>query len=135
MDFLIDDENINSDYETENLMLFNKDCLDILVAIPENSIDCIVSDPPYRLTRRGGGKRKEGKKYCGGIFDIKNKDEETIKNIRNGKLFKHNDISFKEWMPLLYKVLKERRTLLSYEQLPKLRYNATSRKVCGIYSL
>lgn len=32
--------------------------------------------------------------------------------IRDGKLFEFNEITFEEWMPLLYKVLKERRTLL-----------------------
>lgn len=107
MDFLLNND-IKADYETENLMLFNKNCLDVLEAIPKNSIDMIITDPPYKLTRRGGGKQKQGKKYCGGIFDIKNNDEETIKNIRSGRLFTHNDITFNEWLPLLYKVLKER---------------------------
>ena len=120
------DNDIKADYETENLMLFNRDCLKVLEAIPENSVDLVVSDPPYRVTRRGGGRQKEGKKYCGGIFDIKNNDDEAIKNIRSGRLFSFNDIKFNEWLPLLYKVLKERRTLLPYEQLQKLRWNFTS---------
>lgn len=114
MDFLLNNGLI-PDYQTENLMLFNQNCIDVLEAIPNNSVDMIISDPPYRVTKRGGGKRKQGKKYCGGIFDIKNNDNETIKNIRNGKLFTHNDIAFNEWMPLLYKVLKERRSLLFNE--------------------
>ncbi len=52
------------------------------------------------------------KNTVGGIFDIKNNDDETIKNIRSGKLFTHNDIKFDQWLPLLYKVLKKRRSLL-----------------------
>ncbi len=63
MDFLMDNK-MTPDYETENLMLFNKNCLDVLEAIPENSIDMIITDAPYKLSRRGGGKQKQGKKYC-----------------------------------------------------------------------
>ena len=62
MNFFIYND-IKADYETENLMLFNKNCLEVLEAIPENSVDMIVSDPPYKLTRHGG-KQKNGKKYC-----------------------------------------------------------------------
>lgn len=111
MDFLLNND-IKADYEKENLMLFNRDCLEVLEAITENSIDMIITDPPYKITRRGGGKQKEGKKYCGGIFDIKNNDDKTIKNIRSGKLFTYNNITFNEWLPPLYRVLKERWTLL-----------------------
>lgn len=74
-------------------------------------MDCIVSDPPYKLTKRGYGKKKEGKKYCGGMLGIYNNTDNT-QYIRDGKLFKYNDIEFKDWMPLLYKVLKERWSLL-----------------------
>lgn len=37
--------------------------------------------------------------------------------IRDGKLFEYNEITFDQWMPLLYKVLKERQTLLLDDQL------------------
>ncbi len=63
MDFFID-KDIKADYETENLMLFNRDSLEVLEAIPNNSIDMVISDPPYKISRRGGGKQKQGKKYC-----------------------------------------------------------------------
>lgn len=112
MDFVFNNENIVANYEKENIMLFNKDCLEVLEAMPNNSIDMVITDPPYRITRRGGGIKKKGKKYCGGIFDINNKDEETVKNIKSGKLFTHNNITFDEWLPLLYNVLNEGRTLL-----------------------
>lgn len=55
--------------------------------------------------------KKNGKKYCGGMLGIYNNTDNT-QYIRDGKLFEYNEITFEEWMPLLYKVLKERRTLL-----------------------
>lgn len=35
------------------LWLFNKDYQEIITKIPDNSIDLIVTDPPYRVTNRG----------------------------------------------------------------------------------
>jgi site-specific DNA-methyltransferase (adenine-specific) len=32
------------------VMLHAGDCLDVLKAMPENSIDAVVTDPPYHLT-------------------------------------------------------------------------------------
>ena len=32
-----------------NLQLFNQDCLEVLKKLPENSIDSVVTDPPYGL--------------------------------------------------------------------------------------
>ena len=69
------------------------DCLEGMKAIPDNNIDLIVTDPPYKTTQRGssGG--------TGGIL----KEEMT----KRGKVFKHNDIEFNEWLPELYRVLKD----------------------------
>lgn len=33
--------------------LYNGDCLEVLKTIKDNSIDLIVTDPPYRVTSRG----------------------------------------------------------------------------------
>lgn len=63
---------------------------------------------------------KSGKKYCGGMLGIYNNNTDDIQYIRDGKLFKYNEITFDQWMPLLYKVLKERRTLLLNDKLQKL---------------
>ena len=70
------------------------DCLEGLKLIPDNSIDLVVTDPPYKTTSRGssGG--------TGGIL------KEEIN--KKGKVFKHNDIEFNEWLPELYRVLKEK---------------------------
>ena len=48
------------------------------------------------------------------MLGIYNNTENT-QYIRDGKLFKYNEITFDQWMPLLYKVLKERWSLLPYD--------------------
>jgi len=60
--------------------------------IPDESVDLIITDPPYKTTSRGssGG--------TGGIL------KEEIN--KRGKVFKYNDIEFNEWLPELYRVLK-----------------------------
>jgi site-specific DNA-methyltransferase (adenine-specific) len=74
--------------------IYNMDCLEGLKLIPDNSIDLVVTDPPYKTTSRGssGG--------TGGIL----KDKLNMK----GMVFEHNSIKFSEWLPELYRVLKER---------------------------
>lgn len=36
------------------------DCLEVLRAMPDNSVDSIVTDPPYGLTNKGGGPNGKG---------------------------------------------------------------------------
>ena len=40
-------------YRSEYSALFNNDCLEILASIPENSVEMIFADPPYRLSNNG----------------------------------------------------------------------------------
>ena len=40
-------------FSTGEAVLFNNDCLEILSLIPENSIDMIFADPPYKLSNNG----------------------------------------------------------------------------------
>ena len=61
-------------------------------------------------------RKRNGKKYCGGMLGIYNNNDDT-QYIRDGKLFKYNEITFDQWMPLLYKVLKERWSLLFDDKL------------------
>jgi site-specific DNA-methyltransferase (adenine-specific) len=37
-------------YSSENAIVFNHDCLEILSYIPENTIDMIFADLPYMLS-------------------------------------------------------------------------------------
>lgn len=104
------------------MMLYNDDCLKILKEIESESIDCVVTDCPYRIV--GGGDSKEytgvpnlnvrkdehGNKFysdskhislCGILNDA---NQSTY--AKNGKLFRYNDIKFSEWLPEIYRVLK-----------------------------
>ena len=76
-------------------MLYNLDFLDIVHTIEDNSVDLIVTDPPYKTTKRGISKNTT----TGGLVrsDLG----------KQGKIFKHNDIKISEFMPHLYRVLKE----------------------------
>ena len=73
--------------------IYNKDCLDVLKNIPDNSIDLIVTDPPYPTTSRGNAGNS------GGMLqkDINKK----------GRVFTHNNINCKEYAPEFYRLLKD----------------------------
>ena len=94
------DEELKADYRKENVMLYNKDCLEVLEKLPNNSIDLVVTDCPYRVISGGNGS-KNSQKLCSGILNKNNED------VRKGKLFKYNDIKFSEWLPLVYDKLKD----------------------------
>ena len=73
--------------------IYNKDCLDVLKNMPDNSIDLIVTDPPYLTTSRGNSGNS------GGMLqkDINKK----------GKVFTYNNINCKEYAPEFYRLLKD----------------------------
>lgn len=47
---------MNVENLTDTISLYNSDCLQVLKSLPDNSIDSIVTDPPYGLTenKKGG---------------------------------------------------------------------------------
>ncbi len=53
-------------FETENGILYNADCLDILPQIPNESIDFILTDPPYGI----GSDERNGIDYRDEFYDI-----------------------------------------------------------------
>ena len=65
--------------------------LDRMVKDGEN-VDLIVTDPPYRVTSRGG--------YTNAGGMLLNSD------VRKGTIFKHN-VKIDQWLPLLYEILKD----------------------------
>lgn len=73
--------------------VFMEDSREFLKTIPDNSIDLVVTDPPYKITARGNSGTS------GGML----KDKQSMA----GKIFKHNDIKPKEYIPELFRVLKE----------------------------
>ena len=73
--------------------IYNEDCMEGMKQIPNNSIDLIATDPPYKTTSRGNAGNS------GGMLQ----KEVNLK----GKVFKHNDISPKDYVPEFYRVLKD----------------------------
>ncbi len=94
--------------------------MNVFKTIADNSIDLIVTDPPYKIIA-GGVTTEVKKNECGG--SLRRRDisgSPTIGNkwvnksigdvplaIRQGKLFSNNDITFSEWLPEVYRVLKD----------------------------
>ena len=76
-----------------NNILLNQDVREVFKTIPDNSIDLVVTDPPYKTTSRGNAGNS------GGMLqkDINKK----------GQVFKHNNIKPQEYIPELYRVLKD----------------------------
>jgi DNA modification methylase len=42
----------NRYFETENCILYNADCLDISKQMPDNSVDLVITDPPYGVRKK-----------------------------------------------------------------------------------
>ena len=78
--------------------LLQGDCLELLREIPDNSVDCIVTDPPYKIV--SGGCTNKGNMATTGCL------KQNSEAVRHGKMFKHNDIAFVEWLPDVFRVLK-----------------------------
>lgn len=88
--------------------LYNDDCLNIIKEMPDESIDLVVTDCPYHIV--SGGCTNDAVKIgryteCGGILNKRNGSQKEY--TKAGKLFKNNDIEFEDWLPELYRVLKD----------------------------
>ena len=78
------------------IILKQGDCLEILKKVKDNSIDLVVTDPPYKMNHSTGG--------CTNI-GMKNKWQGNIKagnTVMNFSL----DIQFHQWLPEIYRILK-----------------------------
>ena len=83
------------EYKKDNITLYCLDYKEILSKIPNNYVDLIITDPPYRTTKRGISKNTT----TGGLV--------RSELGRKGRIFEHNDVPIKEFVPELYRVLKE----------------------------
>lgn len=79
--------------QVNELELFNEDVLEVMKMIEDESIDLVVTDPPYKVTARGNAGNS------GGMMQ----DKLSMK----GKIFQYNDIKPQEYIPELYRVLKD----------------------------
>lgn len=75
--------------------IYNMDCLEGMKEIDDKSIDLVVTDPPYKTTKRGISENTT----TGGLV--------RSELGKQGKIFKYNDIEIEEWLPLCYNVLKD----------------------------
>ena len=88
--------------------LYNDDCLNVFKTINDNSIDLIVSDIPYKIVSGGCIKdpaKIRATKFVGDMLDRRNPAGHDL--IKSGKIFKYNDIKFSEFLPSLYRILKD----------------------------
>lgn len=76
----------------ERNKILNQDCLIGIKEIEDNSVDLICTDPPYKMTSRG----------CHGNTGGMLAKKITMK----GQVFNHNDCNVKDWMPQVFRVLK-----------------------------
>lgn len=75
--------------------IINKDCLIALKEFQDESIDLVVTDPPYKLVQ--GGCTNHAVKLKGAEVD----------ELKTGEVFKNNSLKFSEWIPEVHRVLKK----------------------------
>ena len=73
--------------------IYNINCMDGFKEIEDESIDLLITDPPYKTTSRGGTGNSGG--MC------------KTKEFSSGKVFAHNDIKPQEYMPEFFRILKD----------------------------
>lgn len=83
----------SEEIKISEVKLYKGNCLELIKDIEDNSIDLIVTDPPYPTTSRGNAGNS------GGMLqkDINKK----------GKVFTHNNIDCSEYAPEFYRLLKD----------------------------
>lgn len=86
------------------MYLYNENCIDKMHKLKTNSVDCIVTDCPYHIVS-GGCTTIPRENGSSGILNRHNTF--TRENAKSGKLFDNNDIEFKDWLPQVYRVLKD----------------------------
>lgn len=57
-------EKINNDYISENVKLLYGDCLERMKEIPDNSVDLIVTDPPYLINYKTNHRKNKKHDFC-----------------------------------------------------------------------
>ncbi len=77
--------------------LYNEDAVAGLKLMASDSIDLIVTDPPYRTISGGSGPTSHMHRRPAGMLS---------KN--DGRIFEQNDVKFSDYLPELYRVLKDR---------------------------
>lgn len=74
--------------------IYNDDYLNVMRSLNNESIDLIVTDPPYKTISGGKGKKGDG-------------SPTGILSENDGKIFKENDINISEFFSEAFRVLKD----------------------------
>ncbi len=82
--------------------IHNVDCLEFMKGINDNYFDCIFSDVPYVLSKGGCSTKSSN-----GMKNKWNNNPDELALVKNGKTFKHNDITEKDYLDPLYRVLAD----------------------------
>lgn len=76
-----------------DITIYNDNCMNIMKCFSDNTIDLIVTDPPYKTTSRGSAGTS------GGML------QKEIN--KKGKVFKYNNIDCTEYASEFYRILKD----------------------------
>lgn len=79
----------------EKHIIYNENAMNLLDELIKNNqkVNMIFTDPPYKITSRGGGGSS------GGMFQKK--------EVNNGKVFKENNLEIENWLPKFYDILED----------------------------
>ena len=77
----------------KNVKIINGNSIELLKKLKDESVDLIVTDPPYKVTARGNAGNS------GGMMQKKLSMQ--------GKIFQHNDVKPIDYIPELYRILKD----------------------------
>lgn len=93
----------------EKDIIYNADCLQVMRDIPNESVDLVVTDCPYKICSGGCTKAVPEYAECGGILTRRKTEKRAdwVDDVRTGKMFQNNEIAFDEWLPVIYAKLKE----------------------------
>lgn len=80
-----------------DVKLLQGDCLELMREIPDESLDLVITDPPYKMNHSTGG--------CTNI-GMKNKWQGNIK-AGNSVMGFSLDVKFADWLPEIYRILKQ----------------------------
>lgn len=80
------------------MKLYNADCLTVLKSLPSNSVDLVVTDPPYEVGTTGGGSINKVKHMVNSMqtlaevginksYDIEGVGKELIRVMKNINIY------------------------------------------------
>lgn len=93
------------------------DCLELMKEIPDKSINCIVTDPPYKCI--SGGKPHKKNQPSG------------ILSKNDGKIFKYNNILASEYLPEFYRILADNSHLYLMTNMLNIEEFLKQLRLCG----